>query len=370
MNEGKLDKAKKIFLKGMENSQQFCLSEYTMMILRETDLNQLMSDYKIISFFFNKTCIVISFENLCMSSLHYAFYYLTKYSSFKKELKNDYCKYIIENYQREEKNIQINNSEYILNNYAEIYLIQIPYVFGIMCYYGIYDYLEANKEKAMFYFKRSYKLAKEKGYTYIRRISYLYIYKCRKHLYKNQKISLIKLNKTKEKLFRIYENENEDNLDAIEFYNYYKLYKMCVTGNTQNKLIRLLKKGKNQKIYYTFIIYIYIQKCKKALEEENSNFSSLNKKNIILKNEEKINNTNKINLYFKTMEGGNSYKIAVSKDTQFIKVIHELFNNYPELEFKKVGTYICNAKNISLFDTVEENGLNEDSTILIINKFD
>ena len=145
---------------------------------------------------------------------------------------------------------------------------------------------------------------------------------------------------------------------------------MCVTGNTQNKLIKLLKKGKNVKIYYSFIDYIYIQKCKKALEKENSNFSSLNKENIILKNEGEINNTNKITLYFKTMEDGNSYKIAVSKDTQFIKVIHELFNNYPELEFKKVGTYICNAKNISLFDTVEENGLNKDSTILIINKFD
>jgi len=354
----------------MENSQQFCLYEYTIMNLRETDLNQLMSDYKIISFFCNNTCIVISFENLCMSSLHYAFYYLTKFTSFKKELIKDYRKYIIENYQRQEKNIQINYSEYILNNFAEKYLIEIPCSFGIMCYHGICDYLNSNKEKAVFYFKRAYKLAKEKGYIYLRRINYLYIYKCRKHLYKNQKISLIKLNKTKEKLFRIYENEDENNLDAIEFYNYYKLYKTCVTGNTQNKLTNLLKKGKNKKIYYSFIDYIYIQKCKKALEKEYSNFSSLNQKNIILKDEGAPNNINKISLHFKAMEGGNSYKVAVSKDTQFIKVIHELFNNYPELESKKVGTYICNAKNLSLFDTVEENGLEEGSVILIINKFD
>ena len=79
MKKGEIDEAKKIFIKGMENSQQFCLSEYTILILRETDLNQFLSDYKIISFFFNKTCLVISFENLCISSLHYAFYYLTKY---------------------------------------------------------------------------------------------------------------------------------------------------------------------------------------------------------------------------------------------------------------------------------------------------
>jgi len=369
MKEGKYEEAKNIFKKGMENSQQFCLGEYTYLILREIDLNQLISDYEIISFFFKNMCLVISHDNLSRSSLYYAFYYLTKYSSFKEQLKNDFYKYIKELYQNEEKRIQINNSEHILNNYAENYLIEIPWVFGIMCYYGICDYLNPNKEKALFYFKRSYKLAKEKLNIYKSRINYLYIYKCRKNLYKNQKISLIKLNKTKEKIFRIYENENEENFDIIELYNYYKLYKMCVTGNIQDKLIHLLKKGKNIKIYYSFIDYICIHKCKIALDKEYSNFSSLNQKKIILKNEDDKNNKNKINLYFKTMEGGNSYKVAVSKDTQFFKAVHKLFNNYPELELKKIGTYLCNAKKISLFDTVEENGLIEGSTILIINKF-
>ena len=369
MDIGKYEEAKSIFKKGMEKSQQFCLSEYTYSILREIDLNQFKSDYKIISLFFNNICLVISYDNLSRSCLYYTFYYLTKYSSFKEQLKNDYYKYIKELYLNEEKRIQINNSEYIINNYAERYLIEIPWVFGIMCYFGICDYLSRNKEKAIFYFKKSYKLAKEKAYNSYIREFYLYIYKCRKYLYKNQKISLIKLNRTKEKLFRFYENENEDNLSIIELYNYYKLYKMCVSGNIQEKLVHLLKKGKNIKIYYSFREYIYIHKCKNALDKEYSNFSSLNQEKLILKKEDNINNANIINLYFKTMEGGNQYKISVSKNTQFFKAVHKLFKKYPELELKKIGTYVCNGNKISLFDTVEENNLIDGSTVLIINKF-
>ena len=63
-------------------------------------------------------------------------------------------------------------------------------------------------------------------------------------MFKNNKISLRKLNKTKEKLFRIYEECELDNLNSMELYNYYKLYKVGVYGNTQNKLISLLKKRK------------------------------------------------------------------------------------------------------------------------------
>ena len=176
------------------------------------------------------------------------------------------------------------------------------------------------------------------------------------------------MNKTKEKLFRMYDDSDENNLDTIELYNYYKLYKIGVIGNIQNKLISLLKSGKKKKIYYHFKEFVYKEKCKLALEKEYSNISSLNNNNIILKNENS-DDKNKINIYFQTMEAGNKYNFSVSKDLQFIKVVHKLFTIYPELEAKKIGTYVSNGRNIGLFDTVQENEIEENSVILIINKF-
>lgn len=369
INNDKQDEAKNIFKKGMDNSQQFCLSEYIYLILREINLNHLLSDYKIISYLLKNIILVICFEKLSLGSFFYGFYYLFKHSSFKKQIKNDFIKFVIEVYQNIEKNLQIENNEYVQNNFEEKYTIQIPSCFGQYCYYGIFDYINPDKEKALVYFKKAYKLAKEKEYIYLKRLNYLYIYKCRKYLFKNNKIiSVRKLNKTKEKLFRMYDGSDEQDLNSIEFYNYYKLYKIGVIGNIQNKLISLLKSGKKLKIYYDFKVFIYKEKCKLALEKEYSNITSLNQNNIILKNENS-DDKNKINIYFQTMEAGKKYKISVSKDLQFIKVVHKLFTIYPELEAKKIGTYVSNGRNIGLFDTVQENEIEENSVILIINKF-
>jgi len=54
-----------------------------------------------------------------------------------------------------------------------------------MLYYGISDVIKSDKETALINFKKAYKLAKEKEYIFKMRINYLYVYKCRKHLFKN-----------------------------------------------------------------------------------------------------------------------------------------------------------------------------------------
>ena len=119
---------------------------------------------------------------------------------------------------------------------------------------------------------------------------------------------------------------------------------------------------------YDFKARVYIEKCKLALEKEYSNDFPVNN-NIILKDDDNYNKNN-INLEFRVMESNKKYNVKVSKDLQFIAVIHQLLNKFPELESKKIGIYICNGKNIGIFDTVEENGLKSNSIILIINKFD
>ena len=153
----------------------------------------------------------------------------------------------------------------------------------------------------------------------------------------------------------------------MEIYNYYKLYKINVSGNITDKLIFLLKTGKNIKMYYSFIDFIYKEKCKKALEEEYLNLSNFNQSENNMRSDS-FDKNNRINIYFAVMDSINRYKLTVSKESQFIKVIHKLYNNYPELEEKKISSFLSQGDRINLFETVEENKLNENSIILMINK--
>jgi hypothetical protein len=79
------------------------------------------------------------------------------------------------------------------------------------------------------------------------------------------------------------------------------------------------------------------------------------------------NNMNdQIDIYFNCMLSKTKYKLNVSLKWQFIKVIHKLFNAYPELENKNFATFLCDAKKINVFDTVFENNLSNNSMILMI----
>ena len=261
LDEGKYDEAKIIFKKGMDNSQQFCLFEYISSILREYNINDIMLDYNICSYIIKNILLVICFDKLCQGSAFYGYYYIAKHSKFRYQLNKDFSKYIIEIYKNEETNVQLENNELLLNNFSDYYIIDVLGAFGNYCYYGILDHIKEDKQKD------------------------LHIYKSRKYLYKHNKISLRKLNKTKEKLFRLYEKTNLEDLRTLELYNYYKLYKISVIDDTQNKLINIIKVAKNIKILYHFKNIIYKEKCKIALEKEISNISSLSQNNKILKNE-------------------------------------------------------------------------------------
>ena len=365
VKEKKFDEAKKILKKGSDNGQQFCFTEYSYLFLKEANFKQILVDYKLASFILKNACLIVSLDKLGQGSLFYMLYYLAKHGSFKQKIINDFSKYALEIFQTNEKYFENGNDEMIENNFAEKYVIDIHSFFGIILYYGIQEIIKSDKERALIYLKKAYKLAKEKEYNYLKRISYLYMYKCRKYLFKNNSMSLRKLNKTKEKLFRFYEESNLDDLNPIEIFNYYKLYKIGVYGNTQNKLITILKKGKNENMIYSFKSYVNIEKCRIALEKEYSSNSSLNQNNIKFKNED--NNKDDINLYFKAMEG-QQYNLRVPKNIQFIIAIHKLYNKFPELEEKKTGTYVSNGNKINIFDTIQDNGLEDGNIIIIINK--
>ena len=360
ISENEYEEAKNIFKIGSDNSQQYCLLEYTYIFLKTVDFNQIFIDYNEILSLLKNMCLIICFDKTNHGSFYYMLHYLIKHSS----IQNEYTKYALEIYKNEEKYFKTENNELIYNILSEHNVIDHIGLFGNLCFYGIGDTIKSDKEKALIYFKKSYKLAKKNEKGYFLRITYLMVYKCRKFLYKNNKISLRKLNKTKEKLLRLYENCLISCLDSFELYYYYKLYKNFVNENTKDKLISILTKGKDFKRTYHFKNFVYIEKCKKALDKEYSDDSSLNQNNIILKNENF--NENHINLCFKTNEN-KQYKIRVAKNIQFILALSKLCIEYPELKEGKIFTYKCNENKVYLYDTIEENGLQEGNIILIID---
>ena len=359
-NENEYEEAKNIFKIGYDNSQQYCLLEYTYIYLKTIDFNQIFIDYNEILSLLKRMCLIICFDKTNHGSFYYMLHYLIKHSS----IQNEYTKYALEIYKNEEKYFKIENNELIYNILSTHNVIEHLGLFGNLCFYGIGDTIKSDKEKALIYFKKSYKLAKENENGYFLRLTYVMIYKCRKYLYKNNKIPLKKLNKTKEKLLRLYEESNISWLDSSELYHYYQLYKNFVNEYTKDKLISILEKGKDFKKTYHFRNFVYIEKCKKALEKENSDDSSLNQNNIILKNENF--NENDINLCFETNDENKKYNIRVAKNIQFILALSKLCFQYPELKEGNLFTYKCNENKLYLYDTIEENGLQDGNIILII----
>ncbi len=60
IQEEKFDDAKKMLKLGMEKRQQFCLGEFTFHLLNYYELNQILNDYKITSYFLNNICLIIA----------------------------------------------------------------------------------------------------------------------------------------------------------------------------------------------------------------------------------------------------------------------------------------------------------------------
>ena len=282
----KYDEAKNILKLGMDNSQQFCLSLYIYLVLRDIKLNQILSDYYNICDILKKMCLSICFEKLNMSSFFYSIYYLSKHSSFKNELQNNFFKYISEIYNNFKKNSEIiNDIESDLR-----YKIEVLFIFGQMCYYGISDNIKPDKEKALIYFKKSYELAKNNQYFDYKRNIYIYIYKCRKYLFKKNKIEKEKIIKTKGKLIKLYTGLNKSDLTIFEKYILYKLYKDSnIIEKYKAQIISLIKNAINN-MFYNFKDYVYKEKCQIVLKEYSNicNICYDKIKEIVLKNCEHV----------------------------------------------------------------------------------
>ena len=265
IGEGNFDEDKNIIKIGLDNSCQFCLSQYPFLLLREKEMEQILNDgvftQELLKYMVLSSCL----EKFNFSSIFYLVYYLTKHSPNKNNLEKNYfnlTKEIYNNFEKEAQNID-NLEKYV----EERYLIEIPFLFGQMCYYGIQNHIKSDKVKALTYFKKSYKLSCEKYYIYFQKINYVYIYKCRKYLLKTKSITEEKFKKTKDKLIKIFINSELKNLSTFELYQNYKLYKSSNVPISKAKIVNLLNRANKIKMVYYFKDFVYKEKSKKLLKE-------------------------------------------------------------------------------------------------------
>ena len=147
IDQKQYDEAKTIFKKGLDNGQQFCLSEYCFLLLWTTNFDQFLKDYNMIVYILDIMSLHICIDKLGIGSFFYAMHYLIKHSSFKQQVRKDFGKYAEEIFKGKEKYLQINENKLLHDTFAEIYIIEIPLGFGKMCYYGISDLINSDKEE-------------------------------------------------------------------------------------------------------------------------------------------------------------------------------------------------------------------------------
>ena len=107
------------------------------MYIKESNFNQLLNDYNIISYILKNICLLIAIDKFCQGSFLYAYYYLIKHSQFTQKIEKDFSKYALEIFQSEENNLQIEKNEDFQNNWAEKHKIELYGLFGSIYYYGI-----------------------------------------------------------------------------------------------------------------------------------------------------------------------------------------------------------------------------------------
>ena len=103
--------------KGSDNSQQYCLCEYTYLYLREKNLNQILKDFKLASHILKSFCLIFCFYKLNQGSFFYMLHYLAKHSSFKQNILRDFSKFALEIFKTNEKYFENGDDESFEKNF-------------------------------------------------------------------------------------------------------------------------------------------------------------------------------------------------------------------------------------------------------------
>ena len=208
----------------------------------------------------------------------------------KEEYDKRYLPYLIEIVNFFINTIENNKIEYIKNNFQDDSDSEFNFVLGVLYYYGVDNIIITNYEKSIKYIKAAYKILDTLSY---KRFLYSYIYKIRKKLYNQNKITLEKLKKTERKLFNMfYDSLDGCELDSFSCSYLYFIGKLYMKGIGTKKNLSLaycfIDKAKTNKVnigYGSIITHYRCWKSKKKLLENELQSVEKMLNNLDLKND-------------------------------------------------------------------------------------
>ena len=192
----------------------------------------------------------------------------------KEEFDNRFLPYLKEIVAFLISTIEYNKIDFIKDNFQIESDSELNFVLGVLYYYGVDDVIVPDFQKSLKYIKTAYKILDTLFY---KRFLYSYVYKIKKKLYNQKKITEEKFKKTEKKLFKMfYDSLDKAELDSFSSSFLYYIGKLYMKGIGTKKDLTLsycfIDKAKTEKlnIGYGSIISHYRswKSNKKLLENE------------------------------------------------------------------------------------------------------
>ena len=229
-----------IFKESMDQGNYYSRFKYYQCILTYTDYNLFLENQEKAFHILNILVDEIACENLSNTQFIMFVALLIKHSKFQDKIAVNFIKYVKEIYEFTLFILDPKNEKFFKANFKENDIEYFWRIRGFVHYFGFEGIEKKNRLKAIEYLEKSSSLSQR---SFIKRENEYFIYKAKKSLYKNQKISKSEFLKRKEKLAKVcLDNSSRSSYNLLDCYIVGKIYWEGI--------------GVEKDIQITFLIYL------------------------------------------------------------------------------------------------------------------
>ena len=211
-----------IFKESMDQGNYYSRFKYYQCILTYTDYNLFLENQEKAFHILNILVDEIACENLSNTQFIMFVALLIKHSKFQDKIAVNFIKYVKEIYEFTLFILDPKNEKFFKANFKENDIEYFWRIRGFVHYFGFEGIEKKNRLKAIEYLEKSSSLSQR---SFIKRENEYFIYKAKKSLYKNQKISKSEFLKSKEKLAKVcLDNSSRSSYNLLDCYIVGKIY--------------------------------------------------------------------------------------------------------------------------------------------------
>ena len=229
----------KIFKESMEHGNSYSRFKYYLCLLTYIDYNLILENEEKSFHLLDILVDEVASENVSNTQFIMFTAFLIKHSKFSDKIADNFIKYVKEIHEYAIFLLDPKNEKFFKANFKEGDLKFILRIKAFVYYFGFFGIEEKNRLKAIEYLEKSSSIS---DIGFIKRENEYFIYKAKKSLYKEKKISESEFLKSKEKLAKIFFD--------ISSRNSYKIFDCYIVGKIYWEEI-----GTKKDRQITFLIY-------------------------------------------------------------------------------------------------------------------